>query len=185
MRSLVNGALLLLVVLLAFWLGTLQGRALGGAEQQLVAEQRERDVSAQHAAALQAAGARFRRVEADLRTSSTTATDALKRALHDEKTQHDRLVAELGAGTVRLSVPVVAAPGSACGAYPAGDPAAAGGDRHETRAELAPAAAEDLAAIATDGNAGIVQLNACIDRYNDIRQRMNALREEMASAQAQ
>lgn len=185
MKRIADWALILLATATAFWLGSLQGRALGGAEQQLAAEQRERAVSAHHAAALQAADARFRRAEADLRASSSTATDALKRALHDEKTQHDRLVAELRAGAVRLSVPVVAATGSACGADPAGDPAAAGGDRHEARAELAPAAAEDLAAIASDGNAGIVQLNACIDRYNEIRQRLNALREEMARAQAQ
>ncbi|MDH0866447.1 lysis system i-spanin subunit Rz [Mitsuaria sp. GD03876] len=185
MNRFADGALVLLAIAAAFWLGSLQGRALGGADQQLAAEQRERDVSAQHAAALRAADTRLRRVEADLRTSSSTATDALKRALHDEKTQHDRLVAELRAGAVRLSVPIVATGGAACIADAARSAGTAGGDRNETRAELAPAAAEDLAAIATDGNAAIVQLNACIDRYNEVRQRLNALREEMARAQAQ
>lgn len=185
MKRLCDAALLLVTALLAFCMGSLQGRALGGAQEQLAAEQRERQVSTQHTAAMQAADARYRRSEAELQARSTAATESMKRTLIDEKNQHDRLVADLRAGAVRLSVPIVATTGAACGAGLAGDPAAAAGDRHETRAELAPAAAEDLAAIAADGNAAIVQLNACIDRYNDVRQHLNALRDGITHAQAQ
>ncbi|WP_377153684.1 lysis system i-spanin subunit Rz [Roseateles sp. UC29_93] len=185
MKRLYGAGLLLVATLLAFWLGSLQGQALGGAREQLAAELRERQVSAQHIAAMQAANARYRRSEAELLVRSAAATESLKRTLIDEKKQHDRLVADLRAGAVRLSVPIVATTGAACGAGLAGDRAAAAGDGHETRAELAPAAAEDLAAIAADGNAAIVQLNACIDRYNDVRQHLNALRDGITHAQAQ
>ena len=185
MMRFVDGALVLLLIAAAYILGSLHGQALGSAEQQLAAEKRERSVSAQHEAALHAADDRHRLAEAELRASSSTATDALKRALHDEKTQYDRLVAELRAGAVRLSVPIVSTGSAPCVAAPAGGTRAAAGDGDEARAELAPAAAEDLAAIASDGDAAILQLNAVIDRYNEIHQRLNALREEMARAQAQ
>jgi prophage endopeptidase len=185
MKRLCDGVLLLVAALLAFWLGSLQGRALGGAQEQVAAEQRERQVSARHTAAMQAANARYRRSEAELQARSTAATESLKRTLIDEKNQHDRLVADLRAGAFRLSVPIVASAGAACGAGLAGDPATTAGDWRETRAELAPAAAEDLATIAADGNAAIAQLNACIDRYNDVRQHLNALREGIVHAQAQ
>lgn len=185
MKRLCDGVLLLVAMLLAFWLGSLQGRALGGAQEQLAAERHERQVSAQHTAAMLAADARYRRSEAELLALSAATTESLKQTLIDEKKQHDRLVADLRAGAVRLSVPIVAAAGSACGAGLARDPAIAAGNWHETRAELAPAAAEDLAAIAADGNAAVLQLNACIDRYNDVRQHLNALREGIVHAQAQ
>jgi prophage endopeptidase len=57
------------------------------------------------------------------------------------------------------------------------DATAAGSDRHETRAELDPAIAEDLETIASDGDDAIRQLNSCIDSYNDVRDKFNWLRE--------
>ncbi len=81
------------------------------------------------------------------------------------KEDHERRIAALRDGTVRVSVPVRVA---ACTAAPAADPAAAG-QPAETRAELAPEAAADLEGIAFDGDNAIIDLNACIDRYNDAR----------------
>lgn len=43
----------------------------------------------------------------------------------------------------------------------------------ETRAELAPAAAEALVAIVDDGDSAIRDLSACIDRYNTLRTSFN------------
>lgn len=85
----------------------------------------------------------------------------------------DRFIAGVRAGTIRLSIPIVADRAGAAGA----DRAAAGGDRHETRAELAPEAGITLATIADDGDDAIRQLNACIDAYNAVREAINVQAE--------
>lgn len=171
MSRFADGLLLLVALALAFWLGSLQGQAMGGAEQLLAAEQREHSVSDQHTAALAAANARNRRAE------------TFRRTLDDENARTTRLLDGLRRSAVRLSVPVVARAGQTCGSRADGDSGAAAGDRDEARAELAPAAAADLVGIARDGNAAIHQLNACIDRYNAVRARFNATRPADAQAQ--
>ncbi len=184
MSRIADGLLMLAAVALAFWMGSLLGQAMGGTEQQLVAAQRERNVSDQHATALAAANARNRAAEASLRVDLAKQAKTFKRSLDDEKAHKDRLLYGLRYGAVRLSVPVLGAgAGQACGAHTDGDPGAAGGDRHEARAELAPQAAADLVGIAHDGNAAIHQLNACIDRYTAVRARFNALLPAHAQAQ--
>lgn len=89
--------------------------------------------------------------------------DALARKHEKEKknaqTEIDRLRSRIRADTVRLSVPtrsgtVSANPGTATG---------------ETRAELDAQTADDLVAIAADGDDAIRELNLCIDQYNAIR----------------
>ncbi|WP_269633145.1 lysis system i-spanin subunit Rz [Pelomonas sp. BJYL3] len=184
MSRIADGLLLLAAVALAFWMGSLLGQAKGGAEQQLVADQRERSVSEQHAAALATANARNRAAEASLRIDLAKQAKNFKRALDDEKAHKDSLLYGLRYGAVRLSVPVLGtSTGQACGAHANGDPGATGGDWHEARAELAPQAAADLVSIAHEGNAAIHQLNACIDRYNAVRARFNALLPAHAQAQ--
>lgn len=89
--------------------------------------------------------------------------DALARKHEKEKknaqTEIDRLRSRIRADTVRLSVPtrsstVSSNPGTATG---------------ETRAELDAQTADDLVAIAADGDDAIRELNLCIDQYNAIR----------------
>lgn len=89
--------------------------------------------------------------------------DALARKHEKEKknaqTEIDRLRSRIRADTVRLSVPtrsgtVSANPGTETG---------------ETRAELDAQTADDLVAIAADGDRAIRELNLCIDQYNAIR----------------
>ena len=46
---------------------------------------------------------------------------------------------------------------------------ASGTGAGEARAELDPAAADDLVSIATDGDIAIRKLNYCIDQYNAVR----------------
>lgn len=78
---------------------------------------------------------------------------------------------KLSTGAVRVSVPARI---TAC---PAAGPssAAAAGQPAEARAELDPAFAAAVAGITGDGDIAIRDLNACIDRYNEVRDRINAL----------
>ena len=68
----------------------------------------------------------------------------------------DRLRAQLRAGTVRLSVPVVA---GSCSLSAAGS--GAGSSDGAARADIQPAAADDLVALAADADAVVRQLSAC------------------------
>ncbi|WP_093121360.1 lysis system i-spanin subunit Rz [Variovorax sp. OK605] len=97
-----------------------------------------------------------------------------------ERVQGEKALLEhrLSSGGVRVSVPARA---PAC--RPAGDEgASAAGQPEEARAELDPAFAAAVAGITGDGDAAIVDLNACIDRYNEVRGQFNAL---TGSARAQ
>lgn len=96
-----------------------------------------------------------------------------KKEMADAKETTDRLLNDLRAGRVRLSVPVVA---PAC---PAGDgnPPTAPRDQ-EARAELAPEAAAAVAAIGHEGNDAIRDLNKCIDLYESARARLGKLAAE-------
>ena len=80
------------------------------------------------------------------------------------KTEHDRFSLDVRSGAVRLSIPVAS---GQCAAT--ADSATAADHRHETRAELDPATAAALDAIAGDGDDTTRQLNACIDAYNLVR----------------
>lgn len=99
-------------------------------------------------------------------TDTVSARDLThQKDLQNAQVDHDRRVAALRAGTVRVSIPVKAAAcnaPAATGATPAGEPA-------ETRAELTPEAAAALEGIVLDGDTAIIDLNLCIDRYNAVR----------------
>jgi len=167
-------------------LGFFNGHEHGTDVTERAAARREEQASSAHGRAYRQLDTRYRAAEESLRAGNDAAEESLLKALNDEKAQHDRLVAGLRARAIRLSVPVIdRTAGAACGAAPPGDPAPAAGDRHETRAELAPEAAEDLVAIAADGNAAILQANACIDRYEDLRGLLNSLRRKRTDAEAQ
>ncbi|CAG9184342.1 hypothetical protein CURE108131_25210 [Cupriavidus respiraculi] len=99
-----------------------------------------------------------------------------RKEIDAEKSAAAARIAALRAGTVRLSVPVVAAlPASGAGDVPAHAGPAWG--LREARAELAPEAGAALYAIAVDGNAGIRDANACIDIYNAVREQVNVAGE--------
>ena len=90
--------------------------------------------------------------------------DHLTQEQSHAKTERDRFSLDVRSGAVRLSIPVAS---GQCAAT--ADTTAAAGHRHEARAELDPAAAAALDAIAGDGDAATRQLNACIDAYNLVR----------------
>lgn len=68
----------------------------------------------------------------------------------------DRLRAQLRASTVRLSVPVVS---GSCSLSATG--AGAGGSDGAARADIQPAVADDLVALAADADTAVRQLSAC------------------------
>lgn len=93
---------------------------------------------------------------------------------HQEKThaqaEMDRLHAAVRAGSVRLFVPTA---GAACQGSPAPEGASPAGGSAKARTELDHATADTLVAITSDGDSAIRDLNACIDRYNTVRQSLN------------
>ena len=90
--------------------------------------------------------------------------DHLTQEQSHAKTERDRFNDDVRSGAVRLSIPVAS---GQCAAT--ADAAAAAGHRIEARAELDPATAAALDAIAGDGDDATRQLNACIDAYNTVR----------------
>lgn len=99
----------------------------------------------------------------------------------DATAQKNHLVDSLRVGAVRVSIPTRT---TACSPTVNTSPPAAA-EPTETRTELAPAAGEDLAAIASDGDLAILDLNECIDRYNTVRAATAALNASLSHAQAQ
>ena len=97
----------------------------------------------------------------------------------DAKVQQNVLLGRLRGG--RVSIPTRT---TACSPTVYTSPPAAA-EPTETRTELAPAAGEDLAAIASDGDLAILDLNECIDRYNTVRAATAALNASLSHAQAQ
>ena len=130
-------------------------------------ECKAREAAATSAAkdALTQATERAKKTEKTMKQDLATLADQHKKELQDETVKRTRFIAAVRSGAVRLSIPIVAGRANAASA----DTAAAGGDRHETRAELAPEAGAALAAIADDGDNAIRQLNSCIDAYDIAR----------------
>jgi len=116
------------------------------------------------ATALAQATARVLTLERAAGAALAQRADHLNEEQSHAKTERDRFNDDVRSGAVRLSIPVA---GSQCAAT--ADPAAAAGHRHQTRAELEPATAAALDAIAGDGDDATRQLNACIDAYNLVR----------------
>jgi len=127
------------------------------------------------------------------RTANAKAlTTALERTLDAERAMHEDVAArteqhreemkrvqdksdllqhQLATGARRVSVrarPPACQPTDVAGATAASGPA-------QAHAELDAAFAAAVAGIAGDGDTAIADLNACIDSYNDVRARINAL----------
>jgi hypothetical protein len=105
----------------------------------------------------QAIKAEVERIESSMRDEAAATTAKLEKEKRDAQTKVDQLRADVAAGAVRLSVR------ASCSA------STAAGDS-EARAELDPKTADDLIAITADGDKAIIELNACIDFYNKLRE---------------
>ncbi|QYG09004.1 lysis system i-spanin subunit Rz [Janthinobacterium sp. PAMC25594] len=116
------------------------------------------------ATALAQATARVLTLERAAGAALMLRADHLTQEQTHARTERDRFNDDVRSGAVRLSIPVAS---SQCAAT--ADPTATAGHRHETRAEIDPATAAALDAIAGDGDDATRQLNACIDAYNTVR----------------
>ena len=116
------------------------------------------------ATVLAQATARVLTLERAARAALAQRADHLTEEQSHAKTDRDRFNADVRNGAVRLSIPVAS---GQCAAT--ADSTAAASDQHQTRAELDPATAAALDAIAGDGDDATRQLNACIDAYNLVR----------------
>ena len=116
------------------------------------------------ATALAQAPARVLTLERATGAALAQRADHLTQEQTHAKTERDRFNDDVRSGAVRLSIPVAS---DQCAAT--ADAAAAPGYRHQARAELDPATAAALDAIAGDGDDATRQLNACIDAYNLVR----------------
>ena len=127
--------------------------------------QREAATSKTNAAtALAQATARVLTLERAAGATLAQRADHLNQEQTHAKTERDRFNDDVRSGAVRLSIPVAS---GQCAAT--ADTATAAGHRNEARAELDPATAAALDAIAGDGDDATRQLNACIDAYNTVR----------------
>ena len=116
------------------------------------------------ATALAKATARVLTLERAASVSLAQRANQLTQEQTHAKTERDHFNTDVRSGVVRLSIPVAS---GQCAAT--ADSSAAAGHRHEARAELDPATAAALDAIAGDGDDATRQLNACIDAYNLVR----------------
>ncbi len=96
------------------------------------------------------------RISTKMQTVAAEATDKLHQEKQDAQTKINQLRANVASGAVSLSIR------ASCSA------STAAGDS-EARAELDPKAADDLIAITADGDQAIIELNSCIDFYNNLR----------------
>ena len=108
--------------------------------------------------------AELQRAAATSKAALVQRADHLTQEQSHAKTERDRFNDDVRSGTVRLSIPVTS---GQCA--DTADSTAAASDQHQARAELDPATAAALDAIAGDGDDATRQLNACIDAYNLVR----------------
>ena len=96
------------------------------------------------------------RIETVMQEKVDTANDKLKQEKQDAQVKITALKSSVADGSLRLYVRTSDNASSASGAS-------------ENGAELDRQVAQDLISITADGDKAIIQLNACIDIYNDIR----------------
>lgn len=104
----------------------------------------------------QAIKAEVERIELSMRDEAAATTQKLEKEKRDAEIKVNQLRADVASGALRLSVR------ASCSARDAN------GDS-EARAELEAKTADDLIAIAADGDQAIIELNSCIDFYNNLR----------------
>lgn len=106
--------------------------------------------------------------EQELASSLNNQTETLRKAKNEINKKQSDINALVDAGRLRLPVP--AAP-SCVQATP--DAAPAVRDRDEARPDPYREAIKAVVAIAIEGDRNTVQLNACIDTYNKVREQIN------------
>lgn len=100
--------------------------------------------------------AEVERIESSMRDEAAATTQKLEKEKRDAQIKVDQLRADVASGALRLSVRASCSAGTASG-------------DSEARAELDAKTSDDLIAIAADGDKAIIELNSCIDFYNNLR----------------
>ena len=114
-----------------------------------------------------ALNAKARETEKAMAAVAQSYGETLRKANNVAKVKETKLRADIASGERKLFIPVKAAE---CAVSAATDTAAAGGDHSGTAsAELDRKTADDLVAIAAEGDAAIRKLNACIQTYETMR----------------
>jgi hypothetical protein len=114
-----------------------------------------------------ALNAKARETEKAMAQVAQSYGDTLRKANNVARVKETKLRADIASGERKLFIPVKAAE---CAVSAATDTAAAGGDHSGTAsAELDRKTADDLVAIAAEGDAAIRKLNACIQTYEQMR----------------
>ena len=102
--------------------------------------------------------------EVELNKKLSGVTSALVKARNDVKDKQTSLNARVDSGELRLP--------SSCAFQTSSDaPTASGNTVNAGQSDRQ--AIKDIVAIATDGDLAIIQLNACIDTYNKVREAVN------------
>ena len=107
-----------------------------------------------------------RETEQQLTVKINDQATQLRKAQDDVRKKQSDLNSLAAAGKLRLP--------ASCPAQQAGPgPAASAGDRDQAQSELERQTIEALIAIAADGDRAAQQANACIDAYNQVREKLN------------
>ena len=106
--------------------------------------------------------------EQELAASLNNQTETLRKAKNEINKKQSDINALVDAGRLRIPAPVTP---SCVPATP--DPAPAVRDRGEERPDAYREAIKSIVAIAIEGDRNTVQLNACIDTYNKVREQIN------------
>lgn len=109
--------------------------------------------------------------EQELAASLNNQTETLRKAKNEINKKQSDINALVDAGRLRLPVP--AAPSCVQTAPDASTPSR---DRGEERPDPYREAIKAVVAIAIEGDRNTVQLNACIDTYNKVREQINGQR---------
>ena len=123
---------------------------------------------AENAAQVAKANEQSRQTEQKLATTVVSHATKLKKAQKNADQRTAKLKLDIGNGSLRLSIPT-----QSC-LHATADSTATSGNSGEGRAELDRQTAENLIAIAADGDAAIRKHAACVDAYNEIREKLNA-----------
>lgn len=114
-----------------------------------------------------ALNAKARETEQAMAQVAQSYGQTLRKANNVAKAKEDKLRADIATGERRLFIPVKA---PQCAVSAASDTATASGDNSGTAsAELDRKTADDLVAIAAEGDTAIRKLNACIQTYETMR----------------
>ena len=100
--------------------------------------------------------AEVERIESKMQDESIAASAKLEKEKQNAQVKIDKLRADVANGALRLSVRASCSAGASTG-------------DSEARAELDAKTADDLIAITADGDKAIIELNSCIDFYNNLK----------------